>query len=144
MKIFLDTNVIISAFITHGHATELLEYCLINHKIYTSDFIIEEVKKNLKAKFEYSDEEIGEVINFIKPNFINVGKHKKLNKIISRGIDDDNVLAAAAFEKVDCVVTGDKDLLIIKNYKNVVSINASQTINQIQQKIIDKLELMLL
>ena len=40
MKIFLDTNVIISAFITHGHATELLEYCLINHKIYTSEFII--------------------------------------------------------------------------------------------------------
>jgi len=119
MKIFLDTNVIISAFITHGHATELLEYCLINHKIYTSDFIIEEVKKNLKTKFEYSDEEIGEVINFVKSNFINVGKHKKLKEMISRDVDDDNVLAAAVFEKVYCMVTGDKDLLIVKNYKNI-------------------------
>ena len=119
MKIFLDTNVIISAFITHGHATELLECCLINHKIYTLNFIIEEVKKNLKTKFEYSDEEIGEVINFVKSNFIHVGKHKKLKEIISRDVDDDNVLAAAAFEKVDCIVTGDKDLLIVKNYKNI-------------------------
>ena len=119
MKIFLDTSVIISAFITHGYAAELLEYCLINHKIYTSDFIIEEVNKNLKTKFEYSDEEIGEVINFIKSNFINVGKHKKFKGIITRDVDDDNVLAAAAFEKVDCLVTGDKDLLIIKNYKNI-------------------------
>ena len=119
MKIFLDTNVIISAFITHGHATELLEYCLINHKIYTSDFIIEEVKKNLKDNFEYSDNEIGEVINFVKSNFINVGKHKKLNKIISRDADDDNVLAAAVFKKVDCIVTGDKDLLTIGKYKNI-------------------------
>ena len=119
MKIFLDTNVIISAFITHGHAIELLEYCMINHKIYTSEFIIEEVKKNLKTKFEYSDEEIGEVINFVKSNFIHVGKHKKLKEIISRDVDDDNVLAVAIFEKVDCIVTGDKDLLIIKNYKNI-------------------------
>ena len=119
MKIFLDTNVIISAFITHGYAAELLEYCLINHKIYTSDFIIEEVKKNLKTKFEYSDEEIGEVINFIKSNFIHIDKYKKLKEIISRDVADDNVLAAAAFEKVDRIVTGDKDLLIIKNYKNI-------------------------
>ena len=119
MKIFLDTNVIISAFITHGHAIELLEYCMINHKIYTSEFIIEEVKKNLKTKFEYRDEEIGEVINFIKSNFINVGKYKKLKEIVSRDLDDDDVLAAAVFEKVDCIVTGDKDLLIIKNYKNI-------------------------
>jgi len=71
------------------------------------------------GKFEYSDEEIGEVINFVKSNFINVGKHKKLKEIISRDVDDDNVLAVAIFEKVDCIVTGDKDLLIVKNYKNI-------------------------
>ena len=119
MKIFLDTNVIISAFITHGHAAELMEYCLTNHEIYTSDFIIEEVKKNLKNNFDYSDNEVSEVINFIKSNFINVGKYKKLNKIISRDADDDNVLAAAVFKKVDCIVTGDKDLLTIRKYKNI-------------------------
>ena len=39
--------------------------------------------------------------------------------MISRDVDDDNVLAAAIFEKVDCIVTGDKDLLIVKNYKNI-------------------------
>jgi uncharacterized protein len=119
MKIFLDTNVIISAFITHGYAAELMEYCLIHHKIYTSDFIMEEVEKNLKNNFGYNEIEVNEVINFINSNFINVGKYKKLGKTISRDIDDDNVLAAAAFKKVDCLVTGDKDLLTIRNYKNI-------------------------
>jgi uncharacterized protein len=119
MKIFLDTNVIISAFITHGHAAELMEYCLTNHIVYTSDFIIDEVKKNLENNFEYNNKEVCEVINFIKSNFINVGKYKKLNKKISRDADDDNVLAAAAFKKVDCIVTGDKDLLTIESYKNI-------------------------
>jgi putative PIN family toxin of toxin-antitoxin system len=119
MKVFLDTNVIISAFITHGHATELMEYCLVNHKIYTSDFIIEEVKKHLKNKFGYNNDEVDKVIDFIKLNFINTGNYKKLTKIISRDADDDNVLAAAESKKADCIVTGDKDLLIIKEYKNI-------------------------
>ena len=119
MKIFLDTNVIISAFIAHGHAAELMEYCLIHHKIYTSDFIMEEVEKNLKNNFGYNEIEVNEVINFIKSNFINVGKYKKLNKTVSRDADDDNVLAAALSEKVDCIVTGDKDLLTIGKYKNI-------------------------
>jgi putative PIN family toxin of toxin-antitoxin system len=119
MKIFLDTNVIISAFITHGYAAELVEYCLNHHKIYTSDFIMEEVKENLKNNFGYNEIEVNEVISFIKSNFINVGKYKKLNKTVSRDVDDDNVLAAALSEKVDCIVTGDKDLLIIEKYKKI-------------------------
>jgi uncharacterized protein len=119
MKIFLDTNVVISAFITHGYAAELMEYCLTNHKIYTSDFIIGEVEKNLKNSFGYNEIEVNEVINFMKSNFINVGKYKKLSKPVSRDIDDDNVLAAALFEKVDCIITGDKDLLTIGNYKKI-------------------------
>ncbi len=119
MKIFLDTNVIISAFITHGYTAELMEHCLINHKIYTSDFIIEEVERNLQSNFGYSDKEVCKVISFMKSNFIDVGKYKKLDKAVSRDIEDDNVLAAALSEKVDCIVTGDKDLLIIKNYKKI-------------------------
>jgi len=118
MRVLLDTNVIISAFITHGYASELMEYCLIHHKIYTSGFIIEEVKKNLKENFDYDDKEVSEVAGFIRSNFTNVGKYKKPNKTVPRDADDDNVLAAAAFKKVDCIVTGDKDLLTI-NYKKI-------------------------
>ena len=119
MKIFLDTDVIISSFIARGFTAELMEYCLINHKIYTSDFIVEEVEKNLKNSFGYNDAEVNEVINFMKSNFINVEKYKKPNKAVSRDKDDDNVLAAALSGKVDCIVTGDKDLLMIENYKRI-------------------------
>ena len=43
---------------------------------------------------------------------------KKLDKAISRGIDDDNVIASALFGKVDSIVTDDKDLSMIEDYKN--------------------------
>jgi len=70
-------------------------------------------------KFGYNNDEVDKVIDFIKLNFINTGNYKKLTKIISRDADDDNVLAAAEPKKADCIVTGDKDLLIIKEYKNI-------------------------
>jgi len=43
---------------------------------------------------------------------------KKLDKAISRGVDDDNVIASALFGKVDSIVTDDKDLSMIEDYKN--------------------------
>jgi uncharacterized protein len=55
----------------------------------------------------------------MKSNFLNMGKYKKLDVTVSRDKDDDNVLAAALFVRVDCIVTGDKDLLTIEKYKKV-------------------------
>jgi len=100
MRIFFDTNFIISAFITHGHASELFSYCLANHRNYTSDFVIVELEKNL-PKFDYSEEEIKIVTNFLNINF----------SIISG--------AAASKSKVNCIITGDKDLLVLKKYNDI-------------------------
>jgi len=38
---------------------------------------------------------------------------------ISRDHDDDHILAAALYGQVDCIVTGDKDLLILRNIENI-------------------------
>ncbi len=43
--------------------------------------------------------------------------------MICRDEDDNNILAASDSVKVDCIVTGDKDLKILKNFNgiNIVS-----------------------
>jgi uncharacterized protein len=118
MRIFFDTNVIISAFITHGHASELFNYCLANHKNYTSDFVIAELEKNL-IKFNYSKDEVSIVASFLSTNFSIVSSYNKLENRICRDEDDDNILAAACKSKVDCIITGDKDLLILKEFSSI-------------------------
>jgi len=118
MRIFFDTNVIISAFITHGYASELFNYCLANHRNYTSDFVITGLEKNL-PKFDYSKEEIKIVTGFLNINFSIISSYNKLEDRICRDENDDNILAAACKSEVDCIITGDKDLLVLKKYSDI-------------------------
>ena len=118
MRIFFDTNVIISAFITHGHASELFNYCLANHRNYTSDFVIAELEKNL-PKFDYSKEEIKIVTGFLNINFLIISSYNKLEDRMCRDEDDDNILAAACKSEIDCIITGDKDLLVLKKHNDI-------------------------
>jgi len=43
----------------------------------------------------------------------------KLENPVCRDPDDDNILAAAVSGKCDCVITGDKDLLVLKEYEGI-------------------------
>ena len=61
MRILLDTNVLIAAFIARGVCHELLEHCALNHELITSNFILAEVRENLLLKFNFSGELADEV-----------------------------------------------------------------------------------
>jgi len=43
----------------------------------------------------------------------------KLDQPVCRDPDDDNILAAAISGKCDCIITGDKDLLVLKQYLGI-------------------------
>ena len=120
MKILFDTNVIIAAFITHGTCNELFKYCLTSkHNLFISQWILNELSEKLQTKFKYSKVRIKEVLNLIKKNFIIIKKCKKLDQPICRDRDDDNVIAAAISAKVNCIITGDLDLLVLKEIENI-------------------------
>lgn len=45
MRILLDTNVLIAAFLTRGICNELLEHCLRHHQLINSEFLLNEFHK---------------------------------------------------------------------------------------------------
>jgi putative PIN family toxin of toxin-antitoxin system len=123
MKIFFDTNVIISSFITHGSAAEVFEYCIINHEVLTSSFVISEFREKLHSKFGYKKEEIIDAINFIGNNFKIIIHYENLSEQFCKDKDDDNIIAAALAAKVDCIITGDSELLSLKIFKDIYVIS---------------------
>jgi putative PIN family toxin of toxin-antitoxin system len=118
MRVVLDTNVLIAAFITRGVCCDVFEHCARQHTLITSDFILNELHENLVHKFKYSEEEVEEAVKLLCSR-MEVVAPVDLGTVVCRDPDDDAILGTAIAGKVACIVTGDNDLLIIKQFRTV-------------------------
>ncbi|MBC7229808.1 MAG: putative toxin-antitoxin system toxin component, PIN family [Actinobacteria bacterium] len=118
MRVFFDTNVLISAFIAHGTSSEVFEHCLSSCQVYTSPFILDELKDVLSSKLHLSVSRIKEISEFLMNN-LELVEAGSLEEKVCRDHDDDFVLAGALAAAADCLITGDEDLLVIKEYKGI-------------------------
>lgn len=114
----LDTNVLISAFIARGNSNEVFDHCLTSHQLITSLWILDELEEKLTGKFHFKKTDVKDVVNLIRAN-AEIVEPDGLDKKVCRDADDDNILAAALAEKADCIVTGDNDLLALKDYRGI-------------------------
>jgi len=53
---------LIAALIARGVCTDLLEHCVLNHSLVTSEFILRELREHLVGKFAFSAEEADEAV----------------------------------------------------------------------------------
>src|SRR5262249_24733304 len=116
--VVLDTNVLIAAFIAQGRCADLLEHCVQRHKVVLSEFIMSEVREHLLGKFKYAESEADELVALLRHSSELVTP-PPLDSPVCRDPDDDTVLATALAANADCLVTGDKDLLAIGQFRNI-------------------------
>ncbi|MGM3306743.1 putative toxin-antitoxin system toxin component, PIN family [Anabaena sp. WFMT] len=90
MKLVIDTNVLIAAFIAKGMCSTVVEHCLIVHSPITSDFILNELHEKLRVKFKYSPEDAGEVMNLLRSR-MHIVIPTPLNVPVCRDVDDDMI-----------------------------------------------------
>jgi len=125
MKIVLDTNVLIAAFISHGTCNELLEHCVHNHEAILSLFIIDQFTEKLTGKFGFTHEEANSAVNLLKSRF-EVKPPLQLPRQICRDSDDDMIIGTALAAGCECIVTGDKDLLELRNVNGIHIVSPSK------------------
>lgn len=118
MRILFDTNILIAALISHGPCKDLFDHCLGKHEIYTSLQILQEVRQHLTDKFGFTEKETSRAISFLKINSTIINP-PPLPSPVSRDPDDDIILAAAISANVNCLITGDKDLLVLKYFQKI-------------------------
>ncbi len=118
MKVVLDTNILISAFIFGGKPRQILSLTLTNRiQMFISPVLIAEFFDVVNKKFDLSAQELALTKNQIENKFSIVKPKKSLH--IVRDEDDNRVLEAAIDGKCDYIVTGDKDLLDLKIFKKI-------------------------
>ncbi len=115
MRVLLDTNVLIAAFIARGTCCELLEHCARHHTVVSSAPLLQELREKLSGKLGFSLQETRETLSLFQGH-MELVEPATLDQPVSRDPDDDAVLAAALAGKCDCIVTGDKDLLVLEKF----------------------------
>ncbi len=122
MKIVFDTNVLLSSFLTEGLAKKVFDLCIDNDDIFLSEWILDELKMKLENKFLVPEDEIGRLIKFLK-NISKIIEPKGTLYKKSRDLKDNPILLLADNIEADFIITGDKDLLELINYRNTKIIN---------------------
>ena len=110
MKVFLDTNVLVSGFATRGLCADVIRLVLAEHELITADVVLTELKRVLKHKIQLPGEQIQEILTFLESQTVQP-KPISPSSIPVRDEDDQWVFASALVAKADVFVTGDKDLL---------------------------------
>jgi len=119
MRIVFDTNVLIAALITvEGVCGNLVKRCAQVHTPITSEFILAELHEKLTEKFKKEASDINDAVALIRAKFV-VIEPTKLEKPVCRDPDDDTVLGTALAGEAQCIITGDKDLLSLGQYKGI-------------------------
>jgi len=125
VKLLLDTNVLVAAFITHGVCNELLEHCALHHQVILSSHILEEFRRVLTQKFAFSQHEVDEASQLLISKAILV-RPDRLKCPVSRDSNDDFVIAAAIAGQCFCIISGDKDLTDIDEYQGIKIITPAE------------------
>ena len=109
MKVFADTNFLISAFATRGLSADVLSLVITSHELIVSELVLQELGEKLRSKLKLPQADILEIETFLRTFTVTDPKEKSNYQL--RDPDDEWILTAALDAKVDVLITGDRDLL---------------------------------
>lgn len=109
MRVFLDTNIIVSAFTTRGLCADLFRKILSAHTLVISKHILAETKDLLIRRFKVPEETVTEIIALLEKQEM-APLPPTLPQIVIRDVNDLPVVAAAIEAKTEYLVSGDKDI----------------------------------
>jgi putative PIN family toxin of toxin-antitoxin system len=110
MKVFLDTNVIVSAVATRGLCADVFREVLVRHQLVISEMLVDEIKAVLRAKLGVSEKIVTDVIGLLREG--SVLSNPSLSADLPIRDPTDKALVSAALNgKAGLFVTGDRELL---------------------------------
>lgn len=118
MRLVLDTNVLVAAFVARGQCHELLESAVRAHQVFVSDVILEEFRRTSTGKLRVPAAAAAEAVA-LQLSRMRLVEPQPLPGAVCRDPEDDAILATAVAAAADLLVTGDADLLALGHYRGV-------------------------
>ena len=126
MKVVFDTNILISALLFAGGRAEsamarIIEEC---DELILSRAILDELLGVLARKFARDPEELAHVALFLSGIAHVVKPRVRLNVV--RDEPDNRILECAVAGRADAIVTGDRSLLRLREYRGIRIVSLAQ------------------
>jgi len=110
MRVFLDTNVIVSAVATRGLCADVFREVLVRHQLVISEMLIDEVRGVLRDKIGVPPDIIADVIVLLREGAV-PSKPSPLIDLPILDPEDKALVSAALNGRADLFVTGDREVL---------------------------------
>jgi putative PIN family toxin of toxin-antitoxin system len=117
MKIILDTNVIIAAFATRGLCSAVFELCLDRFEVVLSEDILKETSTHLNGKIKLPLAKCDSIVSYLRGHCY-ISEIDDPDESVCRDKNDLHILGLAQHSSAAYIITGDKDLLELIQYKN--------------------------
>jgi len=132
MKIVIDANVFVSSFFWGGNPRVVFDRVINGFdELFITDEILNEISDvMLRDKFDLENSKVEEYIKIIEKYAFKI-YHDDNVENVSRDIDDNKILKCGLEGNVDFIITGDKDLLVLNEYKNIKIINPKEYLDDL-------------
>jgi putative PIN family toxin of toxin-antitoxin system len=120
LRVVLDTNILISAFIFPGGPPEAAYRAVLDGRVelVTSPPLLAELGRVLVDKFGWEPSLTGEAVAQVARVAIVVRPESRVDVVVE-DLDDDRVLEAAAAGEADVIVSGERHLLRLRSWRGV-------------------------
>lgn len=138
MRLVVDTNVLVSAFLWQGTPGRLIELAAeMQVELFTSRALIDELsevlhRKKLAKQVKATGLTAAQMVRHYSGRLAQIVTARKLVNPASRDADDDAVLACALTASANMIVSGDDDLLALKHYQDIPIVTPAQAIQRIE------------
>lgn len=119
VRVVVDTNVLVSALVGHGKPRRLVLKLLGKHTVILSREMLAELADVLaRDRFMIKDSQLERYLSGLvrKSEIVTISTRFKM---ISEDPDDDTVLNTAYSGKANYIVTGDRHLLALREFKGI-------------------------
>lgn len=129
-QVVIDTNVWISGLIFGGKPAKIIEMFIDSSiVVVSSEELLSELRRKIRSHFPLFLPHL--------PLFeASVREHALIVQLgsmpinLSRDVDDNMFIETALIGNASYIISGDKDLLVLKNYKNIEIVNPANFLEQ--------------
>jgi putative PIN family toxin of toxin-antitoxin system len=115
MRVVIDSNVAIAAVASRGLCEAVMELCLEHHHVVLCESILAEIDDKLRKNLRVPPPVAAEYITFLRGNS-QVLEPEEVAEESCRDPGDLMILGLIGPGEIDAIITGDKDLLVLKKH----------------------------